>query len=43
MIKLDKQLAMDILLGCTLLGTDGGGSLKKGIEILKKTMLKERK
>ena len=31
MIKLDKQLAMDILLGCTLLGTGGGGSLKKKI------------
>ena len=34
MIKLDKQLAMDILLGCTLLGTGGGGSLKKGIEMI---------
>ena len=34
MKTLDKQNLYDILYGCTILGTGGGGSLQKGLELI---------
>ena len=34
MKKLSKQDIIDILYGCTVLGTGGGGSLEKGLAML---------
>lgn len=34
MRKLSKQDVLDILYGCTILGTGGGGSLEKGIKMI---------
>ncbi|MGN0711539.1 MAG: DUF917 domain-containing protein [Anaerovoracaceae bacterium] len=36
MKKLDKQEVIDLLYGCAILGTGGGGSLEKGIAMLEK-------
>jgi len=38
MKKLDRQDLIDILYGCTILGTGGGGSLAKGIEMIDKAL-----
>ena len=32
MIRLNKKDLFDILYGCTILGTGGGGSLEQGLE-----------
>jgi uncharacterized protein len=37
MQKITFQDAVDILVGCTILGTGGGGSLQSGIDAVKKT------
>ncbi len=37
---LDKQNLYDILYGCTILGTGGGGSLQKGLELIDKALAK---
>ena len=34
MKKLEKQDIVDILYGCALLGTGGGGNLQKGIDMM---------
>jgi len=38
MKKLTKQDLYDILYGCTILGTGGGGDLKEGISVIDKTL-----
>jgi hypothetical protein len=40
MRHLNKQDLHDILVGCTILGTGGGGSLEKGIELIDKDLEK---
>ena len=34
MKKLEKQDIIDLLYGCALLGTGGGGNLQKGIDMM---------
>ena len=36
MRKLTRQEAIDLIYGCTVLGTGGGGSLEKGIAMVEK-------
>lgn len=38
MKKLEKQDLLDILYGCTILGTGGGGSLEEGINLIDKAI-----
>ena len=38
MRTLNKQEIMDILIGCTILGTGGGGALKEGIEAVEREL-----
>ncbi len=38
MIELSQHDLEDILYGCTILGTGGGGSLKKGLELINKAL-----
>jgi len=38
MKKLERQDLIDILYGCTILGTGGGGSLQKGVELIDKAL-----
>ena len=38
MRTLNKQEIMDILIGCTILGTGGGGAPKEGIEAVEREL-----
>ena len=39
---LTRQEAIDILYGCTVVGTGGGGSLAAGLRMIERTMTKAR-
>ena len=40
MKTLSRQDLYDILYGCTILGTGGGGSLQKGLELIEEALSK---
>ena len=42
MKKLERQDIIDILYGCTILGTGGGGSLVRGIELIDKALAQNK-
>lgn len=43
MLELNKQDLYDILYGCTILGTGGGGSLEKGLERIDKALARGKR
>lgn len=43
MIELSRQDLIDILYGCTILGTGGGGSLKKGLKLIDDALAKGKR